>query len=146
MAKKEETAATATGEKAKRTIVKRSNDDLKKSANGKLIVVVRAAQALANQNKQADLKLTVKEGKDAAKALSGKLNPVLKTGGRIDSLKEKDENYVKLLAAAKKALPELQKSEYGANVKALLNFVIENLAKGEGRKGFNPSILDGITL
>lgn len=133
-------AAKGTDAKAKRTIVKRSDADLKKTAKGRVIVVIRTAAKLANSK---DL-----EGLTEIKStehLSSRLNGLCKTGGRIDTIGDKDEKYTKLVDLARKALPELKVSNYGSETKTFLNYALNELS-GSGSKGFNPGVLSDIEL
>lgn len=141
--------------KTKAKAVKRTDEDLKKTLNGKLTILVSAAFQLANEKDRAGLtSVAVKdaEGKDIPvdaqkKSLSFKVNNVIGPKGSIASLSETDPNMVALVAAAKKAQPDLMKSVYSPSVIALLNFCLDKLAVKEKKKrGFDPKRLEGITL
>lgn len=138
--------ATAEVKKEKRAIVKRSDEDLKKSVAGKVTIIVATAMALANENDRKGLKFETKAGKEGAKQLSAKMTSVTGNKGKIATMKEKDPNFVTLVDLAKKALPELTKETYGANSQGLLNFCLETLTAKESKRGFNPKRLEGITL
>ena len=161
MAKKDATGNVAeSANTEKKTMVKRSTEELKKSEKGKIVVVLRAAMSLANVKERDGLTSIVIEPKDeagkaktkdqiakeGAKVLAGRMNLIMREGGKLTLIDEKDENYTKLKAHAQKALPELQKSNYGTNVKALLNFCLDTMSVGTGKRGFNPGSLEGLSL
>lgn len=124
----------------KRAIVKRTDADLKKSPKGKIIVVLRNAAKLANSKQLEGLTEIT-----SSAHLSSRLNGLCKTGGRIDTIGDKDEKYTKLVDLGRAALPELKVSNYGASTKTFLNYALNELAGG-GSKGFNPGVLSDIEL
>lgn len=164
MAKPEVTAKaakTAASTEEKKATSTRTNAELKKTEEGKIVVVLRTAMALANTKEREGLNVVVsptfldeagkevkktKEeiAKDGGKKLAGMMNTVLREGGKLSAMDKKGEEYAKLKALAIKALPDLKASNYSANVKALLTFCLESISTV--RTGFNPSILEDITL
>lgn len=161
------TDAKATTATEKKPMVKRSKEDLVKTGEkGILILIARGAMGLANEKNREGLDSIVVEefvedekgnltkekktkeamAKEGAKQLAGRMNLILRAGGKLELMDEKDENYLKLKAAAQKALPDLKKKSYSANVKAFLNFCIESLSTGSGKRGFNPGSLMDIEL
>lgn len=126
---------------------KRSAADLKGSVKGSIIRVIRGAASLANleSNSRKGLDLGAK---DSAKNLAGRLNAVVKPGGKIDMLDESDKQFAELKSLAKSALPSLQASKYDGNVTGLLKYVLTAFSSGTGggKKGFNPSALSDISF
>ncbi len=149
MAKGTKKAATApaTGATAKYNSAgkKRSAADLKGSEKGSIIRVIRGAASLANTKDRAGLDLGAK---NEAKNLAGRLNSVVKPGGKIDMMEEGSDSYKSLKSLAKAALPSLKSSSYDASVKDLLKFCLTQLNSGTGggKKGFNPAALADISL
>lgn len=147
-------------EKDKKTFVKRTADELKKTEKGKIVVILRAAMSLANVKSREGLNLETIEPKDetgklktapmlekeGSRQLAARMNLITREGGKITLIEETDANYVKLKALAQAALPTLQKSQYEAKVKALVNFCLDTLSVGTGKRGFNPSTLTGLEL
>lgn len=126
---------------------KRSTADLAGSEKGNIIRVIRGAASLANveANSRKGLNLGVK---DSAKNLAGRLNSIVKPGGKIDLMDAGSENYGKLKSLAKSALGSLKSSSYDASVKELLTFCLTALSSGTGggKKGFNPAALSDISF
>lgn len=146
MAKKA-TKAPATGERAKYNSAgkKRSTADLAGSEKGNIIRVIRGAASLANTKDRSGLSLG---DKNSSKNLAGRLNSVVKPGGKIDMMESSSDSYSTLKSLAKAALPSLKSSSYDSSVKDLLNYCLTQLNSGTGggRKGFNPGALADISL
>jgi len=143
-AKKDTSAKPAGDQKFNSASKKRKMSDLKKSESGSIIVVIRAAASLANQNERKNLGLE----KNSSKNLAGRLNSVVKPGGKIDLMDDSSETYKKLKSLAKSAVTSLKSSSYDASVTDLLKFCLTELnsSSGGGKRGYNPGMLEGISL
>lgn len=153
MAKQDEAksgkAANAKTDKVKKVVVKKSVEELKKTQKGRIILTIRKAMEVANLNERTGLTSIDKKGKDGNKQLAGRMNGLLRNGGKIESMDEKSENYTKLKDLATKALPELTKqpeATYGNNTKAILNFCIDTLSAEKGPRKINAEVLQGMVI
>lgn len=138
-AKKEAVTAPA-NQKYNSSSKKRSTADLKGTEKGNIIRVIRGAVSLTN--------LKVGDKKESKK-LAGRVNSIVKPGGKIDMMDSSSEIYKDLLSKARAAVPSLQKGDYSNSVKDLISFCLDTLnagGGGGGRKGFNPSAFADITL
>lgn len=118
---------------------KRTTAQLAGTEKGNIIRVIRGAISLTNQ--------TVGDKKEAKK-LAGRMNSIVKPGGKIDMMDSSSESYQTLKGLAKAALPSLKSSSYDSSVKALIAYCTDtlNAGGGGGRKGFNPGALADIDL
>lgn len=145
MAKGKEKASTdAVQAKYNSANKKRKASDLN-GEKGTIIRVIRGAASLANTKERAGLSLG---DKNSSKNLAGRLNSVVKPGGKIDMMDNGSENYDKLKGLAKSALASLKGSDYSSSVKELLNFCLTQLNSGTGggKRGFNAGPLADLSL
>lgn len=142
---KEKNAGTPAAKKFSSAGKKRSAADLKGSEKGSIIRIIRSSASLANQNNRTGLDLG---DKNSAKNLAGRLNSAVKPNGKVDVMDSGSDQYKALKSLASKALPSLKSSSYDGNVKALLGYVLKDLAGtgGGGKRGFNPNALSDISL
>lgn len=141
MAKKDKVAKATNPATAKYNSAgkKRTTAQLAGTEKGNIIRVIRGAISLTNQ--------TVGDKKEAKK-LAGRMNSIVKPGGKIDMMDSSSESYQELKRLAKAALPSLKSSSNDSSVKALLSYCLDtlNAGGGGGRKGFNPGALADIDL
>lgn len=124
-------------------VVKRTVEELKKTQKGRITLAIRGCMALANLNERKGLDIDGKD-KEGAKQLAGRMNSIVKDGGKISQMDEKGEDYKKLVGLATKATKDLQTSTYGADATALLKHFLENMS--DGKRGFNSGIFQDMVI
>ena len=140
MAKKEKAVKPAGNPKYNSAGKKRTTAQLASTEKGNIIRVIRGVVSLTNQT-TAD--------KKESKKLAGRVNSIVKPGGKIDMMDSSSDTYQTLKGLAKAAVPSLQSGSNDSAVKALLAYCLDTLnagGGGGGRKGFNPGAYADISL